>query len=333
MMVRNKRMLMLLKLIGVWLLLHGVPVMAACTGCNQIVNLTLDNSLSSQTNMPGQTQSSSAFTVGGLSFGLEGTVSETFTSVEGAVPPYGTRPMDWVYQRIDDYLSVGVAFSMPCGTIYAPFSMQVLDASTCTPTASISGEFVATTWKSSIKINRKMVGGVYQRNVLLGTWSVCQGVCNSQQVVIAKVYLNYSITVPEQCVLNAGNVLTMDFGTLSTGAFKTAGAKPEGVNPIARSVALQCSNLQQRAALTMRVQADNVIGSTIVSDNPDVGFVVTDNSNTALTPNLSSSVIPFNLDDNGSARVTIKSFPVSVTGQRPADGPVSSRAYLRVDFQ
>ena len=179
-----------------------------------------------------------------------------------------------------------------------------------------------------------MVGGVYRKNLLLGTWGGCKGICNSQSAVYARVYLNYSITVPENCVLDTNDLVTVDFpNSISTGAFKTAGAKAEGVSPEVRSIALQCSNIKQQASLTMRVQADDVSGDAIVSTNPDVGFVVTDKSEKHLRPNSFNSLIPFNLDNNGSANVTIKVFPVSITGKPPAEGPVTSRAYLRVDYQ
>lgn len=194
---------------------------------------------------------------------------------------------------------------------------------------------VSTIWDSSIKITKKMVGGVYRNNLLLGTWGGCNGLgCNTHEVIFAKVYLNYSITVPENCVLDTTDLVTVDFpNSISTGAFKTAGAKAEGVSPEVRSIALQCSNIKQQASLTMRVQADDVSGDAIVSTNPDVGFVVTDKSEKHLRPNSFNSLIPFNLDNNGSANVTIKVFPVSVTGKPPAEGPVTSRAYLRVDYQ
>ena len=178
-----------------------------------------------------------------------------------------------------------------------------------------------------------MVGGTYRNNIYLGSWGGCEGTCNTQELIYARVYLNYSITVPENCELNAGDIVTVDFGKVPTRAFKTAGAKAEGVNPQTRSIALKCSNIEQQASLTMRVEADKVNGNIVVSDNPDVGFVVTDGRSNPLTPNLSTSVIPFKMDSSGRADVVIKTYPASVTGQQPTEGPVSSRAYLRVDFQ
>ncbi len=334
-MVGSRVVIMLSRAIGLLLILSSVPAMADCTGCGQIVNLALTEALDSHANEPGKTKVSSNFTVNAFDTGLGiGVKSNSFTSLDGSIPPRGAIHKDWFYQRVDDYLAVAVRARGICGDIYPPFNRPVLDTTTCRPGLT-SALMDYATWESSIKIMKKMVGGVYRKNLLLGTWGGCKGqFCNTQESVYAKIYLNYSITVPENCVLDTTDLVTVDFpNSISTGAFKTAGAKAEGVSPEVRSIALQCSNIKQQASLTMRVQADDVSGDAIVSTNPDVGFVVTDKSEKHLRPNSFNSLIPFNLDNNGSANVTIKVFPVSVTGKPPAEGPVTSRAYLRVDYQ
>ncbi|MDL4455014.1 fimbrial protein [Klebsiella michiganensis] len=156
--------------------------------------------------------------------------------------------------------------------------------------------------------------------------------CRSKQIVLRTVYVNLNITVPQNCVINAGQVVNIDFGNISSGAFKTAGARAEDVNPVTKTIGIQCNNIAAQANLTLRVQADNVSGNAIVSNNRDVGFVVTDGNNRELTPNNLSSVIPFTLDSSAQANVTIRVYPVSVTGNKPTEGVVTSLAYLRVDF-
>lgn len=332
-MVGSRVIIMLSRAIGLLLILSSVPAMADCTGCNQTINLTLTETLDSHANKPGQTKISSTFTVNAFDPEMP-SGSTSFTKLDSTRPAYGTAPNEWVYQPVDDYLSVAVRLRQTCGYIYAPFNRKVWQSSTCQPGPTLS-RWDPTTWESSVKITKKMIGGVYRKNLLLGTWGACSGInCDAQTLVYAKVYLNYSITVPENCVLDTTDLVTVDFpNSISTGAFTTAGAKAEGVRPEVRSIALQCSNIKQQASLTMRVQADDVSGDAIVSTNPDVGFVVTDKSEKHLRPNSFNSLIPFNLDNNGSANVTIKVFPVSVTGKPPAEGPVTSRAYLRVDYQ
>ncbi|WP_199016483.1 fimbrial protein [Shimwellia pseudoproteus] len=113
---------------------------------------------------------------------------------------------------------------------------------------------------------------------------------------------------------------------------KAAGAKATGINPIARNLGIKCSNIDAYANLTLRVQSDNVAGNIMVSGNKDVGFVITDGNDRPLTPNDFSSVLPFKIDGTLGANITIKVYPASVTGVKPAEGPVMSQGYLRIDF-
>jgi len=149
---------------------------------------------------------------------------------------------------------------------------------------------------------------------------------------LSSVYLHGAVVVPQSCVINSDKPINIDFDTISTSAFDYAGKKAEGVNPKTRIVQIKCSNIDAQTMLTLRVQADNVVGNAIVSNNNDVGFVITDENNKELTPNNISSVIPFALDQSANSNVTIKAYPVSVTGKKPAAGVVTSLAYLRVDF-
>lgn len=145
-------------------------------------------------------------------------------------------------------------------------------------------------------------------------------------------YLSGSVSVPQSCTLNTGQVISIDFGTVSSGAFTTAGVKPDGVNPATRNISIQCNGIDAQTNLTMRVQAEQVSGNAIVSDNADVGYVITDSSSSPLKPNDLSSVLPFTLDDAASANVTITAYPVSITGNKPTEGVATAYAYLRVDF-
>lgn len=149
---------------------------------------------------------------------------------------------------------------------------------------------------------------------------------------IAVGYLSGTVTVPQSCELNAGQIIAIDFGSVSTGAFKTVGQIAEGVTPVSRNIGIQCKGIEAQTSLSLRVQADTVKDNMIVSDNADIGFIITDSDNNPLTPNALSSVIPFVLDDAASANVRIGAYPVSVTGQTPKVGLATGKGYLRVDF-
>lgn len=55
----------------------------------------------------------------------------------------------------------------------------------------------------------------------------------------------------------------------------------------------------------MRIQGETISGNGIVSDNANVGFVITNSSDSPLYPNDLFSVLPFTLEDAASADVTL----------------------------
>lgn len=150
--------------------------------------------------------------------------------------------------------------------------------------------------------------------------------------------ISYSgtIQVPQSCAINAGQIVEFDFGDIGASLFSRAGAgnRPQKVSPQSKTIAIKCTNVEANAYLTMRIEADSgsVNGNMLVSDNKDVGFIVANSNGTPLTPNSLSSKIPFRLDDSAQAQVGIRAWPVSVTGNKPAEGRFTSRGYLRVDY-
>ncbi len=74
----------------------------------------------------------------------------------------------------------------------------------------------------------------------------------------------------------------------------------------------------------MRLEASAVSGQAMVSDNQDLGFIVADQNDTPITPNDLDSVIPFRLDAAAAANVALRAWPISITGQKPTEGPFSA---------
>lgn len=143
------------------------------------------------------------------------------------------------------------------------------------------------------------------------------------------------VEVPQNCELNAGQIVEFDFGDIGASLFSAAGPgnRPAGVMPQTKSIAVKCTNVAAQAYLTMRLEASAVSGQAIVSDNQDLGFIVADQNDTPITPNDLNSVIPFRLDAAAAANVTLRARPISITGQKPTEGPFSALGYLRVDYQ
>jgi minor fimbrial subunit len=90
--------------------------------------------------------------------------------------------------------------------------------------------------------------------------------------------ISYSgtIQVPQSCEINAGKVVEFDFGEIGASLFSQAGAgnRPDKVSPQTKTIAIKCTNVEANAYLTMRIEAEQTSGNALVSDNPDLGFVI-----------------------------------------------------------
>ncbi|WP_071788793.1 fimbrial protein [Franconibacter pulveris 601] len=151
---------------------------------------------------------------------------------------------------------------------------------------------------------------------------------------LSEVHLSGSVVVPQNCTINAGQTITVDFGTMMNSSFKTAGEKPTGMTDKTFNVPIKCANVDGAANLAMRVTATPASGNAnaIASDNVDVGVVVTSEQGDVLTPNNINSAVPFNLDGSGNASVTLKAYPISTTGKKPKEGLFTALATLVIDF-
>lgn len=190
--------------------------------------------------------------------------------------------------------------------------------------------------KIKLRIKRKFVGESYiVSQPIAHLYGNQGGTGQALGSPIVSLFLNAKFTVPQSCDFEPNQVVEFDFGSISAQSFAKAGAnnKPDGVNVQAKNINVKCKNLDAQLLLTMRVEANNVKGNAIVSDNADVGFIIADTNNRELTPNNISSNIPFKLDDNAAAVVPIKAWPVSTTGNKPTAGKAEANGYLRIDFQ
>ncbi|SHM20169.1 minor fimbrial subunit [Morganella morganii] len=312
-----------------------------CTsGCNDVY-LKIEQNLASNENDTGAQINSNTITSPDIHMKAthNGYLMQWAKFNGDTIPSPQSHATNWQFKRVDDYISVALGRDSPCigstGKIYVPFNERVYGNGNCTPVDYNNGGIItifARDWQSRLRIDRKIVSGTYSKNILIGQFGFCQpDNCTSPQVV-QNIYLSLNITVPQTCSINAGQTVIVDFGNISTGAFKTAGARAQNINPKESTLSVTCDNIASGTNLNMRLQANNVAGNIVISDNSDVGFIVTDSSDKELTPNSLSSFIPFALDGNTRANARIRVYPASVTGVRPDEGPVTSQAYLRIDF-
>ncbi|KAF1028235.1 MAG: putative fimbrial-like protein SfmH [Acinetobacter bereziniae] len=141
------------------------------------------------------------------------------------------------------------------------------------------------------------------------------------------------IIAPQSCTIDSGKTIEFNFGDITASAFSQAGVggKPNTVTPQTKNISIQCSNINATAILSLRIEAEKAEKDMLVSSNPDIGFKIANMSDRVLIPNDVNSVTSFMLNQS-QANITLKAWPVSITGKKPATGPFNSRAYIRIDF-
>ena len=181
-------------------------------------------------------------------------------------------------------------------------------------------------------INKPFVGTTYIENVnvvsLYGT--LIPGSYSS--IAMSSVFVNGQVTVPQNCEINAGQIITVDFGKIWSGDFTNKGQKPDGY--VAKNVkaSMKCNNINAYTNLTIRFQSEisTDYPDAIKTNNPDIGVEIIDDNGHLVLPN--TGLIPFHIDDKYEANVTFKAQPISTTGNPPSGGQFQAQAYIRVDF-
>ena len=244
--------------------------------------------------------------------------------------PVVEKDGSWQYVYINEYM-LGAASTYDDGTrqtMYLPVEYFKINSQLyCTGVAIKDSSFIL-----NLKITKPFIGTVNISNPQ--AYTAYLGDTYTYPFNTPVYYIGYSgtITVPQTCTIDAGQIVTIDFGNIWSGKFKSKGEKPDGVNPVTKQIKVQCnSGVEAMANLTVRFEStpDANYPNAISSDNPDVGVVVTDSNDKVIEPN--TGLIPFSLE-NSQATVSFKAYPVSTTGKAPTEGKFTSLAYIRVDF-
>lgn len=186
----------------------------------------------------------------------------------------------------------------------------------------------------SLRFERAFMGTQTFNNVLLmkavGATSATDPVTSSSPTM-AEVYLTGSVTVPQSCTINAGQVLTFDFGTMTSAQFTTAGKPAAGVNKVTRNFVVACNNVGQDTPLSLELVNGNPVDgmpSLLSTTNADVGVQFQDVNGSAVAPVAAASGggrFPLFTIQTGTA--TLSAQPFSTTGKKPpVEGDFSGTA-------
>ncbi|HDG1668079.1 fimbrial protein [Kluyvera ascorbata] len=239
---------------------------------------------------------------------------------------------NWKYLSLNDYLEGALRVTDTiAGDIYAPANYAKMGQDNCVSNGCnfpVSDSDITL----QIKIAKPFVGNVTIPQTRLFNVYINRNNTSSFGTPVYTISFSGSITVPQSCEVNSNQVITIDFGTISSGNFKTKGQKPSGFTPVSKQVPVKCSGgVSEMASLSFRFQgqADVNEPTAIASDNSDIAVQFTDILGNVITPN--TGTIPFQLE-NYTATVPFTVFPISATGKKPQQGVFHAQAYIVVDF-
>lgn len=238
------------------------------------------------------------------------------------------------YLKINDYLNGGMKITDSyAGVFYPPHNYIQMGSH---PNVSKGRPFPVNDSKLifRLKVTRPFINMVPIPKQTMYTVYVTTRNTDPLSTPVYTISYSGKVEVPQTCEINAGQIVEFDFGDIGAALFSQAGAgnRPQSVTPQTKTIGIKCTNVDAQAYLSLRLEAEKFSGNVMISNNNDLGFIVSDGTGTPLTPNNLGSKISFRLDDASSSRVDIRAWPVSVTGNKPAEGPFSARGYLRVDY-
>jgi Fimbrial protein len=242
------------------------------------------------------------------------------------------------YTQVNDYLQASVAYTYNGGRFPVPSvnSQFGMTSEFCNNGAPHVGN---TVFSVTVRIAKPFVGFSYidvpVADFYTGDNAAPFGTGKANGAN-QRLHLRGRVVVPQSCKINSDIESVIDFGNIPSYAFKVAGVgnKVNGLAKANMPLSIRCNDsIPTNAPLTLRVQADNVGGpgnTIIMSNNPDIGFKMSDANDNLLIPNNINSKV--NFINTNPAEIVLKAWPVSATGNQPAPGPFQARGYLRIDF-
>ncbi|CAI1142241.1 fimbrial protein [Serratia quinivorans] len=190
--------------------------------------------------------------------------------------------------------------------------------------------------KLSIYIAKPFVGIVTLPPTELLALYINTGMNEGNGIAAARVLITGSVTVPQSCVINTGQIISIDFGNIAGKQFYTRGQKPDGFTPVEKTVSVQCSNIEAQTNLTMRIvaTADSDYPDAIASNKKGIGVVMTNKQGKVMTPNSYHEPLPLDvLPLNGrEGDFSFKAYPVKTQEGNVPVGTFTATGTLRVDF-
>ncbi|ELY4599786.1 fimbrial protein [Cronobacter malonaticus] len=188
------------------------------------------------------------------------------------------------------------------------------------------------------RLNKPIVGQIVipQTPIVALYGTVRPGLYSTEP--LAQVFVQGTITVPQSCEINAGEVISVDFGTIFASNFTTRGHKPDGFVDKKTAIAYICKNISDGVALTMTFSGAPADGmpEALATNNPDVGVLIKNHSEQVIPVNTGEVPMPLDPSADISRRtgaVDILTAPVNLSGKTPQNGKFSGSASITVNIR
>ncbi|MCX9072516.1 fimbrial protein [Citrobacter portucalensis] len=153
---------------------------------------------------------------------------------------------------------------------------------------------------------------------------------------IAELRIQGSITVPQDCKINQGDVIQVDLGFINANRFTTKDQMPDGYTPVNFDIHYDCGDTSTiKNSMEMRIDADDVIEQyTLVARRqeannvPDIGVRMARIDGTHVNVPFTNGLI--NIDPSGKGVINLEAWPINMLGGTPAPGKFSGTATITV---
>ena len=248
---------------------------------------------------------------------------------------------DVSYYNLNEYLDVGVKIYIKnVGYTAVPFE-HISNHSTASHSCGTTNDITLDTGTSSMLsfYIRKSITGLITIP-LTDVALVYGGISNDlpRGEAIAKVRIKGSIIASQQCEINDGQVINIDFGQIPASEFSSTPGTSITSKKIEKTVTVSCSGLDQ----SQKVNADfnatvaSTDGTMVSTSNDDVGIKIYDTDGDpvmvnggALKTEMGSTSI---IGGKNNGTITFSAAPASATGARPQPGTFNADATITLEF-
>lgn len=151
---------------------------------------------------------------------------------------------------------------------------------------------------------------------------------------ISLVEMKGTVTVPQSCNINEGDIINVDFGNIAANAFKAKGQPPTGLAKNRLDFSIKCSNISNGVAVSLEFNGapDTNDATALKTDNKDIAIRLTDTSNKTISAKSGELPVNFNYS-NQTGTSAIQLYPISTTGNMPDTGQFNSQVTVTVDIE